>query len=352
MTRRRFQPGRFLLLLLTFATLAAAAARLPAAGEPPPGRVRLRVLYGRYLTFAPLAIASAEGFFDAQGLDVELVHTTGSVDTTPLLIRGEIDVSAGMLRISDFNAIARGATLRLVADKGHYEDGPCVSAAFLIRPAFLKTKNLESPENLRGARVAVTPLGFSEYVLETLVNSKGLALSDLNLVHLQTPLMTTALVDGSLDFLHVPEPYLTPTLRSGSAVVWKPVREIVPGGQLAAVIYGPNLLVKNRETGRRFMVAYLQGVRQYNLGKTPRNVEIISRETRLEPGLVRDACWESIRPDGKINVESVLDYQRWAVRRQLLDAVLPPERFWDPFFVDEAGRLLGAKSSATTPGTR
>jgi NitT/TauT family transport system substrate-binding protein len=352
MIGRRSIRRAFLLWSLPLAALLASVAGLPASGEAPPKRVRLKVLYGQYLTFAPLAIASAEGFFEAQGLDVELVHTTGSVDTTPLLIRGEIDVSAGMLRIADFNAIARGATLRLVADKGHYEDGPCVSAAFLIRPAFLKTKDLESPENLRGARVAVTPLSFAEYVLETLVNSKGLTLSDLNLVRLQTPLMTTALVDGSLDFLHVPEPYLTPTLRSGSAVVWKPVREIVPGGQLAAVIYGPSLLVKNREAGRRFMVAYLQGVRQYNLGKTPRNVEIISRETRLEPGLVRDACWESIRPDGKVNVESVLDYERWAVRRGVLDAVLPPEGFWDPSFAEAASRSLAPKIPAPLPKTR
>jgi len=31
------------------------------------------VTYGRYLTFAPLAIARAEGYFRDQGIDVELV---------------------------------------------------------------------------------------------------------------------------------------------------------------------------------------------------------------------------------------------------------------------------------------
>ena len=346
MARRRPARGGLLRGSLRLAAILAVVSGGMAAGEGPVKRIRLRVLHAPYLTFAPIAIASAEGFFEAEGLDVELVHSTGSGDATPLLMRGEIDVSAGILRISDFNAIARGATLRLVADKGHYEDGPCVTAAYVIRPGFLKTKDLESAESLRGARVAVTPLSFSEYVLETFVNSKGLRLSDLSMVRLQSPLMTSALADGSLDFLHLPEPYLTETLRSGSAVVWKPMREIVPGGQLASVIYGSNLLQKNREAGRRFMMAYLRGVRQYNLGKTPRNVEIVSKETRLDSGLVRDACWESIRPDGRINVESVLEYQRWAVRRKVLDAVLPPEKFWDPSFLEESNRALGSPAPA------
>lgn len=349
MARRRRARVGFLLGSLHLAAFLAGTAGSPAAAEELPKRVRLKVLYSPYLTFAPLAIASAEGFFEAEGLDVELVHVSGSGDATPLLMRGEIDVSAGILRISDFNAIARGATLRLVADKGHYESGPCVTAAYLIRPGFLKSKNLERAENLRGARVAVTPLSFSEYVLEIFMNSKGLQLSELDLVRFQSALMTEALADGSLDFLHVPEPYLTQTLRSGHAVIWKPMREIVPGAQLASVIYGPNLLQKNREAGRRFLTAYLRGVRQYNLGKTSRNVEIICRETRLDPGLVRDACWESIRPDGRINVESVLEYQRWAVRRKVLDAVLPPERFWDPTFVDDANRSLGPPATGAAP---
>ena len=89
------------------------------------------------------------------------------------------------------------------------------------------------------------------------------------------------------------------------------------------------------------MVGYLRGVRQYNLGKTPRNVEIISKETAVDPDLLRDACWETIRGDGKINVGSVLDYERWAVRRGLLDAPLPPEKFWDSSFVDAANGMLG-----------
>ncbi len=320
--------------------LAGSAADVPPVPSPP-GRARLKVLYGRYLSSAPLAIASAEGFFRDEGLDVELVHLTGSSEATPALIRGELDVSAGILKIADFNAIARGGTLRFVADKGHYEPAACVASAFMARPAFLEAKDAASAAHLRGARAGTIPLTFSEYFLETFLSSKGLTLSDLRLARLPEASAAEALMDGSLDFSHIVEPYLSRVARSGRAVVWIPVQDVIPGAQQGTLMFGPTLLEKNREAGRRFLVAYLRGVRQFNRGKTPRNVEILASETGLDPELVRVACWQSIRGDGSVNVESMLAFQRWAVGRGALDALVPPERFWDGSFIDGANRALG-----------
>jgi hypothetical protein len=82
-------------------------------------------------------------------------------------------------------------------------------------------------------------------------------------------------------------------------------------------------------------------VRQYNRGRTARNLEILATTTALDRELLKVSCWQAIRGDGRINVESVLGFQRWAVRQGALDALVPAERFWDPSFVDEAVRVLG-----------
>lgn len=340
MTRRRNLFPCILRAALPLVILVAFGAASNAA-DPAPKRRHLKVLYGRYLSFAPLAIARAEGFFAAQALDVELVHASGSSEATPLLVRGDLDVVAGMLRISELNAMARGAEIRIVADKGHYEAGPCISAALVARPGFLRVAEPGSAAHLRGARVSAVPLSYAEYVFDTFLAARGLKLTDLNLVRLQEAAAAAAIADGSLDLQFMGEPFLTKARQSGRAVVWKPAAEIVPGAQMAVILYGPRLLTKDRDAGERFMAAYLQGVRRYSLGKTPRNVQILSRETRLDPELVREACWESIRSDGKINVESVLDYERWAVGRGFLDAPLPAGTFWDPSFVEAANRALG-----------
>jgi NitT/TauT family transport system substrate-binding protein len=321
--------------------LASLSLAVLATGPPPTTLTPLKVLYVRFLSFAPLAIARAEGYFRTQGLDIELVTFPESNEATPALIRGEIDVVAGMIKVGDFNAIARGASLRLVADKGHFEAGPCVPAAFVARRGFVADGSPDRPEHLRGARVAARPLSFVEYLLEILLGRMGLSLADLKLIRIPETMIGQAISNDSLDAGELTEPDLTRALKSGRVVVWKSVQEIYPGAQLAAVYFGPSLLNKNRDAGRRFMIAYLQGVRQYNLGRTPRNVEIVSKETGLDPALVQETCWQPIRGDGRINVESVLDFQRWAVRRGVLDALLPPEKFWDPSFVDEANRILG-----------
>jgi NitT/TauT family transport system substrate-binding protein len=330
---------RPLAALLLGAGLAVAAAAGPLAGaaEAP---LRLKVLYVRFLSFAPIAIAQAEGYFRSQGLDVEMVTLPESAGATPELIKGELDVVAGMVKIGDFNAIARGASLRLVADKGHFEDGPCVAAAFVARRDFAAGGSPDRPERLRGARFASRPFSFVEYLLELQLGRMGLSLSDVKLLRLPEAMVGEAISGDSLDIGELTEPDLTRALKSGRCAVWKPVQEIYPGAQLAAIYFGPNLLERNREAGRRFMAAYLQGVRQYSQGKTARNVEIISKETGLDPDLVRATCWQPIRGDGKINVESVLDFQRWAVRRGALDAVVPAEKFWDPSFAEAAGRAL------------
>jgi ABC-type nitrate/sulfonate/bicarbonate transport system substrate-binding protein len=338
--------------LAAVAVLLLGAHGLPVAGDQGPGRIHLKVLYNRYLASAPLAIAMAEGFFEAQGLDVELVHLTSTADAMPALIRGDIDVSPGLIKVADFNAMARGAALRIVADQGHSAPGPCVDAGLVARPGFLSSTGGGSADGLRGARISATPLSYGEYVLETFVNSKGLKLSDVALSRLPAASAAEAVAAGSIDFTYLAEPFLTAATRSGRAVLWTPLPAIFPMAQLAAVIYGPNLLEKNRDAGRRFLTAYLQGVRQYNLGKTPRNLEILSRETGLDAEALRSSCWTEIRADGKIDVASVLEFQRWAVRRGVLDAVVPAETFWDPSFAEAAGRNLASRPPAAAPKGR
>jgi NitT/TauT family transport system substrate-binding protein len=340
-TRRKAGPA---LLLVSLFGVRALAGPPPAPAGPPataPPPTRVRVLYVRYLSFAPLAIARAEGYFRAQSLDVELVSLVGSHGVTAALIGGELDVAAGMLKIGDFNAMARGASIRLVADKGHFEPGPCVPAAFVARRGFLEAPGPGGPDRLRGARVAATPLTFVEYLLETWLGRQGLKLADVKLARIHEATVSESVANGSLDVGHLVEPDLSRSLKSGRSVIWKSTQEIVPGAQFSALYFGPKLLTRDRDAGRRFLVAYLQGVRQYNRGKTPRNVEILAAETGLDPGVVKDACWQPIRGDGALDVESVLAFQRWAVGRGALDAVVPPETFRDASFAEAANRTLG-----------
>ena len=126
----------------------------------------------------------------------------------------------------------------------------------------------------------------------------------------------------------------------GHVKILAPVTEVLPNSQFAVILYGPNLLGENRVVGERFMAAYLRAARQYTEGKTDRNVEIVQEFTGLDEELVRTMCWPSLQDDGSVNLESIVDFQEWAVDEGLLEEVMPAADFWNGQFVDAANEQL------------
>ncbi len=88
------------------------------------------------------------------------------------------------------------------------------------------------------------------------------------------------------------------------------------------------------------MVAYLKAVRQYNEGKTPRNVEVLMNRTGLEEDLLRSACWPPIGNDIRVQAGSLLEYQEWAVSRGIAERILSEEELVDHRFVEHARTVL------------
>ena len=140
----------------------------------------------------------------------------------------------------------------------------------------------------------------------------------------------------------------------GIAKLWMSVQQIAPGFHHGLIAYGPNLLVKDQDSGRRFMTAYLKGLRRFNVGKTPRNVEILARHTSLDPALIKDSCWSVYDPDGAVNIDSLLAFQKWALANGLVDHELPADALWDPSFARSAADALAAAGpgSCRFPTTR
>ncbi len=47
-------------------------------------------------------------------------------------------------------------------------------------------------------------------------------------------------------------------------------------------------------------------------------------------------CWPSIRSDGTIHADSLMEFQEWLVKKGYLDNVVPVDVLWDAGFVEEA----------------
>ncbi len=315
----------------------------PGGEQREPEPVTLKVALFPYISYAPFSIAEKEGYFAEQGIQIEFVQM-GFANTTPALAQGELDVTAGFISAGTLNAMARGARLKIVADKGYIAPTGCASTALTARRALVEAGELENPAQLKGRRIVMDPATVEGYYVEKLLSTVGLTLEDIEIVDIPTPAELEALEKGTVDLTASSEPWVTRLVQAGHAVLWKPASALIPDFQFAFVLYGPTLLDESPDVGRRFMVAYFKAVRQYNQGKTERNLELLAEFTGLEQELLTQVCWPQFRDNGEINVQSVLDFQAWVVEKGYLDSPVTEEQFWDPSFVEYANEVLGASS--------
>jgi NitT/TauT family transport system substrate-binding protein len=335
-----------MIILLSFLFLFCIIIQLGYGKEPIPStRVKLKVVSLPYVSFAPLYIAQEEGYFTEQDLHIEFVKMAVAADSLPSLIKGDLDVIAETLFPGFLNAIVREAKIKFVADKGYHSSEGCTYSAIMARRTLVEEGKLNSISQLKGCRISmIQDSALSAYYLEGALNQANLSFNDVEMVFLPMPSRLEAFERGAIDITTATEPWVTRMLQTGHVVIWKPIQKLFPNFQHAVLLYGPTLIEKNPDAGKKFMVAYLRAVRQYNQGKTKRNLEILAKYIEMDRRLLGEVCWPTIRSSGQIHIRSVMDYQTWAMKKGYLDKQVPPNQFWDPSFIEYANKILDSDS--------
>jgi NitT/TauT family transport system substrate-binding protein len=303
----------------------------------------LKVIFLADMALGPLFIAQDEGYFAEQGIDIEWVSLTSGPEALPLLAQGSLDVGGSAPAAGLFNAIARGMNLKVVGGAGNIPSPEgCTPMAFVVRKALYDAGKIKTVADLKGLKVALNAKGaMPHYHLGTLLEKAGLTMNDIELVILPFPDTVAALKQGAVDVAFLPEPLLSQVQALGLAVPFIKVNEYFPGYTALFTLFGPNLLDKDPELGKRFMVAVLKGIRQFRQGKTDRNVEIIAKHTNMDAKLIKAACWIEVDPNGEVNMQLMTETQAWFVKNGLQDRKVPAEQIFDNQFVEYALGVLG-----------
>jgi NitT/TauT family transport system substrate-binding protein len=321
------------------AVLLAAGLALAGCSEAPSsGLRRVRVLAQHHLSQAPLLLAHEEGYFREAGLDVEMFSAQSSRDGLPALVQGDLEVLTGSLAPAYLSAIAQGARIRVVADKGHLARDHCTYTAFLVRPESLAGGALR-PRRDGGRWISSFTRGtYHELLFSRAIAQAGLSADQFEIHHLDGEAKLQALAQGRLDVVSSTGANLQALVDAGTAAIWKTAEEVWPDAQYAVLLFGPPLLDDDPDAGERFMAAYLRGVRQYNLGKTERNLELLSRRTGIPRADLERACWIAVREDGRVDLQSVEELRDWSLERGILPRRVPISEIWEPRFVEAAAK--------------
>lgn len=296
----------------------------------------VRVAYQPTTTNGPIYIAFEEGYFARQGINVEFIKTPNAATALPLLVSGDVAVSTGPLKIGLLNAIIKGEHVRIVADKGRVTPGSCTAYALMVRQDLFDKGIVTKVSDLKGRKIAVHD---SDYDLYNALALGNLSLDDVEAMDMDFASIVPAFKNGAIDAALVAEPYVTLAKNNGAAAVLVPAQDFIPEWPFP-VYYGPAILDKDQELGRRFMVAYLQGVERYSEGKTERNLRIMANYTHLDQDLLNQTCWYDVAPDGYLPPQSVRGFVDWMYANKKISQNLSNDQLLDMSYVTYANGVL------------
>jgi len=343
------------------ARAAPSAASAPAAPGPSPIAAvqappvatpatveTVRVAYNPQLPAAPILVGIDKGYFREQGIEIETERAENAAAVFQALASGDVDVGRGAIAAGTFNAFSRGVDTRIVAT-GHAE--PLTGRTgnpVVVRKDLWDSGAVRSVPDLRGRSVAINgPAGGGEYTLGSVLSDNGMTFDDVRVVYMPFPDMVTALGGGAIDAAaSIIEPQATTTLRRGFAELLVPAPR--PGTQTTVIFYGPRFVAERPELARRWMVAYLRGLRELTGDgwRKPENLAILSRATSLPVDLIEEAIAPYWDPDGRVNRDDLMAQQRFYQERGHLQYtdLLPIEALLDESWLDAAIRTLGPAS--------
>lgn len=333
------------------AALGVAAALLlvvaAAAGQAPVATLRLGVVAS--VSDAGFFIAAEQGYFAEQSLAIEFVPFRSAADMIAPLGVGQVEIGGGAVSAGLFNALARGVDLRIVADKGQIRAGQSYEA-LIIRRDLVESGRFKTLEDLRGLRIGQAALGISPHIDLVLFAQKAhLKPNDLDIVIMAFPDMVPAMANKVLDGALLIEPFRTQVLEQGIGVFIESADKIYPDHQVAVVLYAPSMRREKVELGRRFLVAYLQGVRDFNdafAKKVPqKRRNVIAALTKYTPvkdaGLYEKMVMPWLDPNGTVIRQSLRFDQEWYAQNGFVPTKVNLSLVVDDRFVLYALQRLG-----------
>jgi ABC-type nitrate/sulfonate/bicarbonate transport system substrate-binding protein len=189
-------------MLIVAAACTAAMICGPAHAADP----KAMIFSGTDEHWVPLQVAKAKGLFKAEGVDAEVtVFTTGATATEAFRAgRGDF-ISAG-----DLPSAAMWKTGNVV--------GLAPSSSDTEIFGIVGRKDINSPRDLRGRKVATRMGSTGEFLLYRYLASGGLAPSDVNVIDLAPPEMVIAMVHGDIDAFAWLAPFTTRAINTGTNV--------------------------------------------------------------------------------------------------------------------------------------
>jgi NitT/TauT family transport system substrate-binding protein len=304
----------------------------------------VRVGMVRALASTATMIAIEKGYFKDYGIKVVIEDIDSSIDALAIVAQNRLQVVEGGISATYFNAVEKNLPVTIAIDR--------VSSPLnhkLIVRADLKDK-IKDIAQLKGRPLASNSRGaITNYEIGKIFEKAGLAYKDADIRFIPFTQMSVAFANKAIDAAFMIQPFASQIVDQGLGFVFAdPDDFITPGPMTIAVSFAnTDWTAKNPDLAKNFFLAALRGARDYcqayHGGPNRNEVIDIAMRTRVEPRreMIDKFPWAARSPDGRVNVDSMLDIQSFFVHQGLSLKEFPAQRLLTNIYSDTAAARLG-----------
>lgn len=218
----------------------------------------------------------------------------------------------------------------------------------MLRKDLADSGKIKGIADLKGTKISITSLGsLADQYVQMIVEQAGLKPNDIEVVIIPLNDSLAALSNKAVTAAYTMEPTVTLAVQQGFAAKWLPVSPAFGGSvQTATIVFGSALL-KDQELGRRWMVAYLKGIRDYVKAFTTKEgrqevIDILVKTQTVKDRTMHDIMeMPYLDPNGMPDGKSMDLQYKWFVEKGLYTGKRTFNDLMDRSFVDHAVQKLG-----------
>jgi len=260
----------------------------------------------------PIVVADEQGFFEKNGLDVEVIQFSSAVERDAALTAGEVDVV-----VTDPLAVI------LLRDKGY--DVRIASLCLGKTPkegvfAILASPNseIETVEDLNGKEIAVSLNTIIEYALDVMQSEYNVSYTKVSIPKI--PVRMQALLNGNIEVAVLPEPLASYAVSKGARLILSDAMLNESITQTVMVFRGD----VEKEKVQKFLEAYREAVKEINSNKEKYREKFI--EIARVPEDIAGSYPIPDYPEPQQLPKEYYDrYLEWAMQKGLIEKEVPYE---------------------------